>query len=206
MPRGWPLLGWCSALLLAMAGGLLLAHGAGEDGLRAVVRATARTSLGLFLAAYTASALRALRPTAATAWLVANRRQLGLAFAVSHVLHLSAIVRLAVLAPEFRAALAPATIVGGGGAYVVILAMAATSFDATAARIGRRAWTALHATGLHYVWLVFVLSYVPRAVRGSPAAGAFAVLLVGGLGVRLAARGRGPRGSRPALDASPPRA
>jgi GNAT superfamily N-acetyltransferase len=53
---GWPLVAWCSAVLVALTLLLLAWYGAGAAGIRVVIRATARTSLLLFTAAFIASA------------------------------------------------------------------------------------------------------------------------------------------------------
>src|SRR5262245_15492669 len=100
-PQGWPLVGWSTLLLVFMVALILGIEGAGEDGLRTVIRATARTSVVLFVAAFTASSLRALWPVPVTRWLLTNRRYIGVSFAVSHFLHLLAILALDATVPEF---------------------------------------------------------------------------------------------------------
>src|SRR5262245_7370659 len=111
---GWPLVGWCTLVVLTMCGVLLGLHGSGEAGLRAVIRGTARTSFVLFIGAFTASALYRLRPAALTRWLLANRRYLGVSFAASHFIHLIFIVLLAAVSPAFVAGLRMSAVVGGG--------------------------------------------------------------------------------------------
>src|SRR5215813_922107 len=63
----------------------------GPEEVRAMIRATAFTSAVPFLLAFTASSLHRLRASAATRWLMANRRYLGLSVAASHFWHLVAI-------------------------------------------------------------------------------------------------------------------
>jgi DMSO/TMAO reductase YedYZ heme-binding membrane subunit len=157
-------------LLLAMTALILASTGTGEAGLRMLVRATARTSLALFGVAFAASALRRLWRTPATAWLLRERRYLGLSFAFSHLLHALAIYALSlVLGDAFETNLV--TIVFGGGAYVMIALMAATSSDRAVAKLGRRRWRLLHLVGGYWVWIIFANSYTARAVmaiaRGS---------------------------------------
>ncbi|MCW5954891.1 MAG: hypothetical protein KIT69_21760, partial [Propionibacteriaceae bacterium] len=41
---------------------------------------------------------------------------------------------------------------------------AATSFDGAVAWLGRRRWQLLHRTGMYYLWLIFAISYLPRAL------------------------------------------
>jgi DMSO/TMAO reductase YedYZ heme-binding membrane subunit len=177
-------LGASLAALTLMCVTLLAVHGAGEDGLRVVVRATARTSVVLFAAAFAASGLRRLWRAPATAWLVRRRRQVGLAFACSHALHLAAILGLVATVPEFGPSVSWVTIVGGGTGYLLIAAMAATSSDAAVKRLGTRRWRALHLAGLWVVFGIFAQSYIPRALA-NPHYVPAAALLVGALVVRL---------------------
>jgi hypothetical protein len=164
LPRGWPIVAWTAAALVLMIAIVVAFAGSDETGLRMVIRATARTSCVLFLAAFVASALRRAWPSPATAWLLANRRYVGVSFAVSHLLHLLAIATLAGWSARGLVATAGmTTIVVGGIGYLFIAAMTATSFDRSAAWLGARRWRRLHTIGAYYVWLVFFLSFVPRA-------------------------------------------
>lgn len=82
------------AMLLVMSTIILAIAGSGIDGTRMLIRASARSSLLLFVAAFTAGALVRLRSTPATRWTIRNRRWLGLGFAFSHLIHLLAILWL----------------------------------------------------------------------------------------------------------------
>jgi DMSO/TMAO reductase YedYZ heme-binding membrane subunit len=161
-----------------MVAGLLATWGTSEAGLRVVVRATARTSLTLFLAAFLASALRRRWPTAATKWLLANRRYVGLGFAVSHLFHLLALVALGRWFPAALAGVTWPTLVVGGGGFVVVALLAATSSDAAVRRLGVRRWSALHRFGLYYLWVVFTVTYLGQSIG-------LAALLVAALLFRL---------------------
>ena len=184
-PTGWPIVGWVTAAIAAMFAILAWQYGLGEEGVRVVLRATARTSVALFLAAFLASSLRRLIRTPLTAWLLRNRRQLGVSFAVSHFVHGWAIVSL--LRMGFDAD--TLTLWVGGLAYVIIAAMTATSFDRTTAWIGPRAWRRLHTGGIWYLWVVFALTYMGTAATDPLAAVSFVALIVA-LGIRGAARTR----------------
>ena len=163
---GWPIVGWCALILLTLMAVILGVQGVREVGLRAAVRTSAQTSFVLFTSAFSASALFTTWPSALTRWMLRNRRYLGVSFAVSHFIHLFAIIALAIrLGDQFK--LDPATMLGGGLAYVFIAAMTATSFDRSAAWIGPRAWRRLHTTGGYYIWFIFFISYAPRAAMKS---------------------------------------
>jgi hypothetical protein len=185
--EGWPIVGWATVLMATLTTVLLVVYGAGAPGLRVVIRVTARTSLALFTGAFTASALATAYPTPLTSWLLRNRRYLGVSFAVSHLIHLVAIIALAYAAPDFQ--LAHATLIGGGLAYVFIAAMTATSFDRSAAWLGPRAWRTLHSAGVYYIWFIFFISYAPRAAQ-SIAYVPLALILVAALGIRVLGRRR----------------
>jgi DMSO/TMAO reductase YedYZ heme-binding membrane subunit len=172
------------ALLTLMCVGLLALYGAGEEGLRVVVRATARTSIVLFCAAFAATGLRRRWRAPLSAWLVRCRRQVGLAFAYSHFLHLGAILGLVFTVPSFAPGVSPVTVIGGGTGYLLIAAMAATSNDAAVKRLGMRRWRALHLTGLWVVFAIFANSYLGRAFS-NPNYIPPAALLVAALVLRL---------------------
>jgi sulfoxide reductase heme-binding subunit YedZ len=172
---GWPLVGLTAILVGTMVAAVLGIHGLNEDGVRASVRATARASLLLFLAAFTASSLRRLCPNALTAWLLRNRRYLGVSFATSHTVHGIAIVALSGITGSTTGV--EVVIVGGIG-YLFIAAMTVTSFDRTAAVLGRDRWRRLHVTGAYYLWLVFTFQYAAIAISGGDLVASFLTLLL----------------------------
>ena len=70
-------------------------------------------------------------------------------------------------------------IVGGGLAFVLMWAMAATSNDASIRALGKN-WRRLHLLGLHYLWIIFMQSFIGR-VFVEDADPIYAVLVVFGL-------------------------
>jgi hypothetical protein len=185
---GWPLVGWSALTVAALVAAVFAAAGGGEAGWRAAIRLSAKTSLALFTAAFIASSVRVLWPTALTRWLLANRRYVGVSFAASHAIHLFAILMLLRVSPDFH--IGTATLIGGGGAYVLLAAMTATSFDRSAAWLGARRWRLLHKTGMYYCWVIFFISYLPRMLVESILYLPFVAVLLGALGLRVAARRR----------------
>ncbi len=186
--RGWIVVGWTAILMTVIVGGLLAAQGFTEAGLHLIIRTTAQTSFLLFLAAFSASALHSQWPAPSTKWLRANRRYVGVSFAVSHTYHLAAIISLAIITKgEAMANTSTVTLVAGAIGYIFLAAMVATSFDQTARRLGARAWRRLHTTGMYYLWGVFMFSYGGRAavsLKYLP----LALLLIAALALRVIAR------------------
>jgi DMSO/TMAO reductase YedYZ heme-binding membrane subunit len=185
--NGWRLIALVASIIL-----LLLVAAAGwatgtAEAARMVIRWTARLSLILFLMAFTASAMVRLAPGAYTIWQRRNRRYLGLSFALSHFVHLGAILTLASVDPDLFWKLTNlVTILTGGLAYVFIAAMAASSFDRVAAAMGARLWHGVHRFGAWYICISFVFTFGKRAVMDAAYLPAM-VLIAAALLVRLLA-------------------
>jgi methionine sulfoxide reductase heme-binding subunit len=159
------------------------------DDIRLLIRITARSSMLLFVLAFTASAVATLWPSSRSQWMLRHRRQLGLMFFGSHVLHALAIGALAIwAAPELFAQLTPlpSRVLGGAG-YVALIAMAATSNDRAVAWLGRARWQQLHSWGAHLIWLVFVMSCIKR-IPLQPVYTAPLLVLLAAMGLRWWAR------------------
>ena len=179
---------WGGGLLLVLMCATITAVAPDVEGVRQVIRATARTSLLFFSLAYTAQALFALWPGALTRWVRQHRRQWGLLLVISHTLHAMGIVSLGLMAPELFQVLAPlGNRITGGLAYVLLWSMGATSFDRTAQWLGPKRWAQLHTWGSHYLWLSFVVANGKRVAQ-DPVYLWPTALLFGALGLRLVAR------------------
>jgi methionine sulfoxide reductase heme-binding subunit len=184
--NGWPFTGVASLAVLAAVLVTIAVTADPAEAAHRVIRLTARTSVTLFLLAFTASALWRFWPNAWTRWQRQNRRYLGVSFATSHALHLLAILWLRQIAPADLAETTAITWIFGGLAYVFIAA------------IGPRAWTILHTTGAYYIWLIFANSYIARAVA-LPEYIPVAVLMLFTLALRIAARIARSRAVHPAV-------
>jgi DMSO/TMAO reductase YedYZ heme-binding membrane subunit len=185
--EGWGLLAATTLVMTALALWLAAMRGFEVDGVRLVIRYTARTSLLFFCLAFSASALYRLWPGTLTGWQRRNRRTLGLSFAVSHGIHAVAIIGFAMMAPaDYAAATSPSSYVFGGIGYAFIVALAATSFDRTAQLIGPRAWRILHTSGVYYLWFQFMISFGMR-IPAMPDYVWFLAPLVMVMGLRIGA-------------------
>ncbi|WJR76921.1 ferric reductase-like transmembrane domain-containing protein [Bradyrhizobium sp. NP1] len=191
--EGWRLFGVLTLILMLLCVWIAGMRGFEAEGIRMVIRFTARTSLVLFCLAFAAAALARLWPNGWTRWLRRNRRYLGVTFAASHGLHAIAIVVFARLDPAgFAAATNLASYVFGGIGYAFIVAMAATSFDRTAAAIGPRAFRTLHLVGGYYLLAQFTVSFGKR-IPEMPLYGLFLILPLAVLALRMIAMAAGPK-------------
>lgn len=126
-------------------------------------RYTARLSFILFLASYIAAPLYELAKNPTTEWLRLNRRNSGISFGLAHTIHLGALIGFYVVSP-IEAEMA--TVIVGGGAYVAMYFMLATSNDAALRRMGKINWRRLHKFGVHYLAFVFVYTYTSGYLAG----------------------------------------
>ncbi|MFK4722658.1 sulfoxide reductase heme-binding subunit YedZ [Bradyrhizobium niftali] len=192
--EGWRLLAALTLTLVVLSLWIAWMRQFEVEGVRMVIRFTARSSLTLFCLAFGAAALARLWPNAWTRWQRRNRRYLGLSFAASHAIHAVAIVTFAKMDPAgFAEATSAASYIFGGIGYAFIIAMSATSFDRTAALIGPRAWRTLHLVGGYYLWFQFMVSFGKR-VPAMPLYAAFLVPLLAVMALRLITMAAHPRG------------
>lgn len=168
------------------------------DAWRSLIRFTARTSLAVFLLAYTASALFRRWPSAATAWLRARRQQWGLLLLTSHGIHLCGIVAFWWLAPDVFAQQVPVVnLYTGGLAYVFLIAMGLTSHPLIRGRVGQQMWNRLHTWGMHYLFISFLVANGKRmSLDNAYAIPVVALFLALGLRV-IARRHMAPESPRP---------
>ncbi|CCE09632.1 conserved membrane hypothetical protein [Bradyrhizobium sp. STM 3843] len=194
--EGNRLLALLALMLIALSLWLASMRGFEVEGVRMVIRFTAKTSLALFCLAFSAGALARLWPNGWTGWLLRNRRQFGLAFAASHAIHALAILAFARIDPAgFAAATSPASFIFGSIGYAAIIAMTATSFDRTAAALGPRNWRRLHLFCGYYLLLQFMVSFGKR-VPAMPLYALFLIPPLAVLVVRLVARASARRPHR----------
>jgi len=188
LPCGWKLFTALAGLTLLMTALTLAAYPAGADGLRSAIRATARSSLALFLLAFLASSLVTLLPGARSRRLVRERRYLGLAFAFSHTVHGLLIYRYAQQFPElFWAGRTVTSSLPGSIGYLFLLLLTLTSFKTPMRLLGARAWKALHSTGMWVLAAVFCLSFYKRIPMAGWYPLAFA-LMVSAIALKLTAK------------------
>ena len=190
--RGWRVVGLASAVIGIGLAYAFARHGWSDEGLRGMIRVTARSSFALFVAAFSASSLAMFLPSRLTRWQLANRRYLGISFAISHLVHGAAIVTLAVRTGGGSLSARVGGLIGAGVIYGFIVFMLVTSFDRPAAWVGPKVWKRVHTLGGYLLFLTFLATYGRRATE-SPIYGIQVLLLVAVLGLRIARRARKSR-------------
>lgn len=136
---------------------LLWSYDFNERGTREALRATARISLVLFSLAFAARPIHQLAGRPATAWLLRERRTIGVCFGFSFLAHLLLIVRLFFLNGTLAlpdAVTVLDVVIGGPGILLVVL-MTITSAVKIRRAIPTPVWHRLHTFGLYYVWFVY---------------------------------------------------
>ncbi|NJN50461.1 MAG: hypothetical protein HC809_00345 [Gammaproteobacteria bacterium] len=159
-----------------------------EDYVRFMVRETAYVSTTFFLLAYWARPLLVVTGNAVARGLVRVRRQIGLAAALAHTVHFGAVVSLFRFTGE---SVDPVTFIFGGLGFVMFWVMALTSNDASVRVLGAT-WKHIHRFGIHYIWIIFMQTYLGDVAR-SPVYWVFVALLGGGLVLRIALYARSRR-------------
>lgn len=164
----WRITGLVAVMLTVMTASSLIWLGFGEEAIRAMVRGTARTSIILFVLAFTASSLYSMFKTQWAKYLRHNRRYIGLSFALSHFVHLIFLVLLMIYYPQDSLAkLNQLEIVLASLTYLFILMMVITSFDPPRRWIGPRVWHWLHIIGMYLIWLIFLETYGKASLQNS---------------------------------------
>lgn len=156
-----------------------------KETISVLIRSTAKFSFTLFILTFSASSLYYFWKNSFTKWLLANRRYIGVSFAISHYLHLFSLILMTLFIKfnvfEDRGVFVT---VAGGIAYLFITIMTITSFDKVKKLISLKHWKRIHITGSYLLWIIFAKSYLPNAFHSTKAI-IFSVILLVVLGLRV---------------------
>ncbi len=156
-----------------------------EEGIRLVIRWTARIDVVCFCIAFGASAFHRMRKNSFSFWVYMNRKYFGISFAILHLIHLLALgVLQYVFHPVFEQA-AGISLLAGGIAYLFIILMLLTSFEYFSKMISRKNWKLLHTFGGYWILMIFFSSYGKGVMRGEYWDLIFLTMLVMVLGIRM---------------------
>lgn len=172
-----------TGLVLVISSWPGLALGAQEH-IGLMLRITARLAFVLLLLAYIARPLVQLMGIGRG--LLRNRRHLGLSMAFVHTVHFGYVIAHLRHSGEV---LEPIVIVFGGLAFVLMWLMAITSNQASRRALGAN-WRRLHLVGQHYLWLIFMQTFlgVATSANSSPLYWLLVSLGMSALALRVCAR------------------
>ena len=147
-----------------------------------MLRVTARMAFVMLLLAYVARPLGQL--SGRTFGLMRLRRYLGLSAALSHTVHFGYVCAYLLVSSDPTNWI---TVVFGGAAFGLMWVMALTSNNRAQRAMGLW-WRRAHLVGMHYIWLIFMQTFVGVAlVASSGWAQAMSVLGFVALAVRASA-------------------
>lgn len=136
--------------------------GFNEDGTRAAIAWSAKISFTLFCLAFAASAAHLRIRNSLSFWWLMNRKYLGISFAINHLIHLGFLVLLQqVFHPVFDLA-DNTSLLAGGLAYLFVVLMLLTSFEAFSKQLSQKNWKRLHTVGSYWIWIIFMSTYFKR--------------------------------------------
>lgn len=186
--RTWTAAAFAVSLVLAAV--VVARFGAGQDGTAQALRVTARWCFALFWPAYAGSAVARLFG-ARFAVLARHGREFGLGFAAALSVHVGLVLWLMYVAADQRS-LMLLFWVGVLCSYALALLSLPRLRDA----LGPRLWRIALELALQYIMFVFAVDFIvaPLQARGPDKYPLdylpFAILLVGGVALRLVARMR----------------
>lgn len=132
----------------------------GEQEYRHMIRVSVRSAWPLLMMVFVASSLVRLNPGKSSAWLLRNRKYIGLAFSAImlwQILFIFLLIRTgATLFPPGPAAL---FIVSDLIGNTLLLLMTVTSFDKFKHKLTPNVWKRLHKTGIYYIWAIYLYSW-----------------------------------------------
>lgn len=160
-----PLVTACAVLMLSLAAVTFSAIGFNEQGIRLLLRMSARVSFALFCITFIASPLHQLIRSETTAWLQRQRRSLGLAFALAHGVAGAMIICYASQYNDsYYSVTYPLQRIGGTVGFLAIATMVVTSFEATKRWMTYRTWKVLHSVCLYFICINYLVSFGRRTI------------------------------------------
>jgi len=165
VPRGWRLF---SLLALTVSAAICAAlprtdfHSA--RGTEHIILHSVHCALPFFVLAFVASSLAALFPGRLSRWLLANRRYLGLSFAVGMAWHLGFVAySFAAFGRQLNLTIITLDLI----ALAFLIAMTLTSFAVFSRHLTAAAWRRLHKSGAYAIWLLATDIYFDSVRHGT---------------------------------------
>ena len=149
-----------------MVAGMLIIGISSPEATVKLIRLSVQFASPWIFIAFVTSALVTLFPGAISQWLLRNRRYTGLSFAAGFAWQAVFIAVLLHLYPAYYWDELHKTsdLVGRSLSYVLLLALAVTSFYPVRRKMSRAQWHWLHLIGIWYFWAAIWVSYAEQAL------------------------------------------
>ena len=167
--NGWPLFvviaGLSFAIILA---GLATIGTSTPEAAEAMIRLSVQLASPWIYLAFVATALVQLFPSSFSAWLLRNRRYVGLSFAAGFGWQAVFILVLLGLHGDYYATVLhdTAEFISRMLSYLLLLALTVTSFFPVRRVMDPRHWRLLHLVGIWYFWAAIWVSYAETVMMG----------------------------------------
>jgi methionine sulfoxide reductase heme-binding subunit len=172
----------CALILFLM---FLWTAGFTEEGIRLIIRWSAKISVSSFCIAFVASGFHRWIQNSFSFWVLMNRKYFGISFAILHLIHLAALgVLQYYFHPVFERA-ATTSLLAGGMAYLFLILMLLTSFKRFSKLLSKKQWILLHTIGGYWIWGIFFSSYIKGVMRAEYWDLPFLILLISVFSIRL---------------------
>ena len=157
-----------------------------EAGLYTLLHYSARTTFVLFVCAFAGNAVSNLWLGGSSHWLARRRDWFLLGVAVSHTVHLAAIIAFFQVVGWSKLRLY--ALAGGGFIYLLIYGLAVVAVQRLRGKSDAFFLGAprFEAVTMYAIWLIFALAFVPRIISGWPVYSVFAVAALAALALRIA--------------------
>ena len=167
--NGWPLFGVIAGLSFAIIlAGLATIGTSTPEATVAMIRLSVQLASPWIYLAFVATALVQLFPSSFSAWLLRNRRYVGLSFAAGFGWQAVFILVLLVLHGDYYATVLhdTAEFISRMLSYLLLLALTVTSFFPVRRVMDPRHWRLLHLVGIWYFWAAIWVSYAETVMLG----------------------------------------
>ncbi len=185
---GWQLTRLIVLSTLGIFGIMLMLIGWNEEGLRMLIKWSARIGLVFFCLAFGARGIHLWLKNSMSFWVLMNRRYLGVSFAIIHLIHFSFLGLLQYFFYPVFTERSFLSFIPGGIAYVFVVLLLLTSFDQYAKLLSKANWKKLHLFGGFWIWMIFTVRYARGAIGGEVFGIPFLILLVGIMILRIRMR------------------
>ncbi len=133
--------------------------------LQKLLKLSARVSFLIFTLTFSASSLILFYKNRITKWILANRKYLGISFAVIHFFHLLLLITKNYFFESAFVESSLISLIGGTITYSFIGLMLLTSFPYFSKRMKTKNWNFLHQTGGYAILITFTLAYLRYTIE-----------------------------------------